>query len=88
MRNNIMPNDTVLHKPSKETWVVAGVNFETRQIVPSGYPFPSIASLDDCELVERGYELERQSEHVINEFQRRGMLGFIDVRSAMFRGII
>ena len=33
-RTKIMPNDTVLHKPSGETWVVCGVNHEQGKLIP------------------------------------------------------
>lgn len=88
MRNTIMPNDVVLHRPSEETLVVAGVNYATKEICPKGYPFPSVVKLEDCELVERHYESECQSEKIIREFQNRGMLNFIDTRSAMFHGLL
>lgn len=45
MRNRIMPNDTVKHRPSGEIWVVCGVNHESGSLVPMGYPFPSIAKV-------------------------------------------
>lgn len=65
MRNRIMPNDTVKHRPSGETWVVCGVNHESGSLVPMGYPFPSIANVEDCELIKRRYETEPQSEEQI-----------------------
>lgn len=76
------------HKPSGETWVVAGVDHAKRKVIPAGYPFPSVADAADCELLERRYETEFQSEDVINEFKKLGMLNFIDVRSAMFLGLM
>lgn len=36
MRDKIMPNDVVLHKPSGEKWVVAGVNHENNTLIPKG----------------------------------------------------
>lgn len=84
----IMPNDTVLHKPSGEKWVVAGVNHATGELCPMGYPFPSVAKIADCEIIEKGYETEFQSESVIKAFINLGMLNFIDVRSAMFLGLM
>lgn len=80
----IRPNDVVLHKPSGEKWVVAGVNTQTGELVPMGYPFPSIAKLSDCELLESHYTTEHQSEYVIKEFKKLGMTRFIDATSAMF----
>ena len=87
-RTNIMPNDIGLHKPSGEKWVVAGVNYATREVVPYGYPFPSFGKMEDCEIVERRYELEFQPKKVISEFLSRGMPTFIDLRSAMFHGML
>ena len=48
----IRPNDIVFHKPSGEEWVVCGVNYDTGELIPCGYPFPSIARIDDCVLVK------------------------------------
>lgn len=84
----IMPNDTVLHKPSGEKWVVAGVNHATGELCPMGYPFPSVAKIADCEIIEKGYEAEFQSEEIIKAFRDRGMLNFIDIRSAIYLGIL
>ena len=84
----IRPNDTVLHRPTGETWVVAGVSLSTGELVPSGYPFPSVAKIEDCDLLEKGYEAKPQDKDVIEAFQKEGMLKFIDVRSAMLHGII
>lgn len=88
MREKIMPNDVVKHKPTGETWVVAGVNHQTGELIPMGYPFPSIAKTDDCEILERRYETESQSEEVIEALKKRGLLNFIDVRSAMWHGLL
>lgn len=82
MRNRIMPNDTVKHRPSGEIWVVCGVNHESGSLVPMGYPFPSIAKVEDCELIERHYEAEPQSEEQIKALQAHGLTGYIDVLSA------
>lgn len=59
MRNKIMPNDTVKHRPSGEIWVVCGVNHESGNLVPMGYPFPSIAKVEDCEPEEIGEAIKR-----------------------------
>ena len=42
-RTDIRPNDTILHKPTGETWVVCGVDREKGKLIPCGYPFPSLA---------------------------------------------
>ena len=47
----IKADDVVLHKPSGETWVVCGVDRAASELIPCGYPFPTIAKLSDCELV-------------------------------------
>jgi len=47
---SIRANDTVRHRPSGETWVVCGVWF--KYLIPCGYPFPTMALLEDCELLE------------------------------------
>ena len=88
MRDRIKPNDVVLHKPSGEKWVVAGVNYDDGRLIPKGYPFPSLAKIDDCELLERRYELEPQSDDVIRYFRDHGMTGYIDLLSAMVADFI
>lgn len=47
----IKADDVVLHKPSGETWVVCGVDPAAGELIPCGYPFPTVAKLADCELV-------------------------------------
>ena len=48
----IRPNDIVRHIPTGEKWCVCGVNYEKDGLIPCGYPFPSLAKISDCELVE------------------------------------
>lgn len=88
MRNDIKPNDIVLHKPTGEKWVVAGVNREAHSLIPKGYPFPSVARIEDCELLERRYEFERQDEKLIKFFRDNGMNGYIDGLSYMFTDFV
>lgn len=87
-RTRIMPNDVVYHKPTSETWVVCGVNRDNETLIPCGYPFPSIARIMDCELVERRYEIDAQSEGYIKALQKHGLTSYVDARSAMLHGII
>ena len=84
----IRPSDVVLHKPTGETWVVCGVDHEKVELIPCGYPFPTLAKLTDCELVEECYTAKGQPEEYIKALQERGLTRFIDVRAAMFHGII
>lgn len=84
MRERIRPNDIVLHKPSGEKWIVAGVNYDKGRLIPKGYPFPSFANIADCELLERRYEFERQSDDVIKYFRDHGMTSYIDMQSAIY----
>lgn len=87
MRDCIKPNDVVLHKPSGEKWVVAGVNQEAGYLIPCGWPFPSFARIDSCELAERNYEQEPQRKEVILQLLHKGLDGYVDARSAAFHGI-
>lgn len=88
MQNNalIRPNDTVLHKPSGEMWVVCGVDYEHDDLIPCGYPFPTLAKISDCELVEDGYIKRGQSKDMIVALKKHGLTRFIDVKSALFEG--
>ena len=88
MRTRIMPNDVVLHKPSGETWVVAAVDVGSGKLIPKGYPFPSLANIADCELLEQEYEFRYQDEDTIKYLMDHGMTSFVDVRSAMLHGMI
>lgn len=84
----IRPSDVVLHKPTGETWVVCGVDYEKGELIPCGYPFPTLAKLTDCELVEERYTTKGQPEEYIKALQKHGLTRFIDARAAMFHGII
>ena len=88
MRNKIMPNDIVMHKPSGETWSVAGVCHEDGTLVPKGYPFPSVAKCSDCELIEQNYEAHYQTEETIKALMDHGMNRYVDVRSAILHGLL
>lgn len=54
--DQIKAGDSVLHKPSGETWFVLGVNYKAGKLCVAGWP-PTIANIVDCELVEKA---ERQ----------------------------
>ena len=84
----IRPSDIVLHKPTGETWAVCGVDHDKGELIPCGYPFPIIAKLEDCELVEERYTVKGQPKEYIKALQERGLTRFIDVGAAMFHGII
>ena len=86
--NNIRPSDVVLHKPTGETWVVCGVDREKGELIPCGYPFPTLAKIDDCELIEERYAAHGQPDDYIKALQKHGLTRFIDARAAMFHGII
>lgn len=88
MSMKIRPNDIVFHKPSGEKWVVAGVHYDGETFIPMGYPFPSLAKTEDCELVESHYETEPQEENVIRALMGHGLESYVDVRSAMLHGIL
>ena len=88
MRNKIMPNDVVLHKPTGEKIVVCGVDHAKGKLIACGYPFPSMMDTGDCEIIERNYEYECQSIEHINALKAEGLTNFIDVTSAMFHGMI
>ena len=87
LRERIMPNDIVRHVASGETWAVAAVNHERGYLIPGGWPFPSYALIDGCELIERRYETEPQSEKMIRELIAHGCAAYVDRRSAQLYGI-
>ena len=47
---SIRTGDTVYHRPSKETWVVAYADHARNQLAWVGWP-PGHAKLSDCQLV-------------------------------------
>ena len=88
MNTRIRPNDIVLHKPSGEKWVVAGVHYDGNTLIPKGYPFPSVAKIEDCELLESGYITKPQEENVIRTLMEHGLESYVDVKSALLYGIL
>ena len=88
MGNMIRPNDIVMHQPSGETWVVAGVHYDGKTLIPMGYPFPSLANTNDCILVESRYLTHPQEASVIKNLRNRGLEAYIDVKSAMLHGLL
>ena len=74
--DNIKPNDTVLHIPSGETWVVCGVNHTTQTIIPCGYPFPSVAKIKDCIVINKSSEPQNQEQK--NALQKYGYETYIE----------
>ncbi len=73
----IRPNDTVLHKPSGETWVVCGIDYDKGELIPCGYPFPTLAKLSDCELIEEHYKEKGQPPEYICALQEHGLDRFV-----------
>lgn len=69
----IRAGDIVKHKPSNEKWLVCGV-FDG-QVIPCGYPFPTIASIEDCELIEKG---KGQTESMKRALLTHGLESFIE----------
>jgi len=49
----IRANDWVHHRPSGETWIVCGVSSDGQRLVPCGYPFPTVATVSDCDLLKQ-----------------------------------
>ena len=39
MNDRIRPNDVVLHKPTGEKWVVAGVHYDGKTLIPRDIHF-------------------------------------------------
>lgn len=57
MEDQIDTGDTIYHKPSGETWLVAYAT--EREVCCCGWPC-SYAKIADCELKEKASEQERQ----------------------------
>lgn len=84
----IRPSDIVLHKPSGEKWVVCGVNREQGRLIPCGYPFPTVAKIEDCELIEERYTENGQPEEYIKALKKHGYESYIDPMAPMFHGFL
>ena len=73
----IRPNDYVLHNPTGEEWVVCGINYEQGYLVPCGYPFPSMAKIEDCELTESNGK--PQDDEQREALRRYGLDSYIEI---------
>lgn len=67
---------------------MCGVNRERGELIPCGYPFPTIAKIEDCELIEDGYTAYGQPEEYIRALQAHGLDDFINATATMFHGFI
>lgn len=54
MIKTFQAGDTVKHIPSGETWILCGANNERGEVIPCGWPFPTLAKAEDCILLKRG----------------------------------
>lgn len=73
----IKADDVVLHKPSGETWVVCGVDHAAGELIPCGYPFPTIAKLADCELVSPS-KTAKQPKEFKDCLLEHGLVRFVE----------
>ena len=73
--------DYVLHKPTGEEWVVCGVNYERGELIPCGYPFPSVAKIEDCVLTEKKYSSGAQEREYIEALQKAGMTELLEAQT-------
>lgn len=73
----IKPGDTVHHHPTNEDWVVCGVNNETCELIPCGYPFPSMANISDCRLIESIAITKEEKSKYDNALKKAGRESFI-----------
>lgn len=72
----IHAGDMVKHIPSGEKWIVAGINHESGKLIPMGYPFPRVAEISDCELVER--DLVMVTEYIKESLRKHGCGSFVE----------
>lgn len=84
----IRPSDIVLHRPSGEEWVVCGVNNANGTLIPCGYPFPTVAKIADCELLEERFTAKGQPLEYIEALKKAGMEMYINPMAAMFNGLL
>ena len=67
MRTIFHAGDIVKHIPTGETWVLCGVNNERGEVIPCGWPFPTLGKAEDCVLIERGGIKEEYKRVLIRE---------------------
>jgi hypothetical protein len=72
----IHAGDMVKHIPTGEKWIVAGVNRKEGRIVRMGYPFPSLAPLAECELVESDSVMV--TEHIKESLRKNGLSSYVE----------
>lgn len=72
----IHAGDMVKHLPTGEKWIVAGINRQTGQLIPMGYPFPRLAAVADCELIER--DSVPVTEHIKASLRKSGCGSFVE----------
>lgn len=77
MDMKIRPNDTVKHIPSGEKWTVCGINYEQGRLIPCGYPFPSMARIEDCILIKS--RNEPQDDDMKYNLKRYGFESFVEI---------
>ena len=73
---NIRPGDIVEHIPTGEEWVVCGVNNEHGELIPCGYPFPTLAKISDC-VLKKACGIPQPQEYK-DALLRHGMSSFIE----------
>lgn len=79
LEERIRAGDVVRHIPSGEKWLVCGVDYERNVIVPYGYPFPSIAKITDCELLEK--RNTGQTQEMREALLKEGLTGLVKKES-------
>lgn len=86
---SIMPNDIVILKSTNEKHTVVGVNRDTGRVMLSLDPLV-VVDAGECYLIESHYPERPQPVEVIGKLLNGGvdLKGFIDVRSALFHGIL
>ena len=75
--------DSVYHRPSGETWVVAYADPSSKELAPCGWPI-TFATIGDCEIVRRATDAEHlKLVHEIWNWE--GERGGLDPRARLVR---
>lgn len=75
----IKAGDSVLHKPSEETWVVAAISPDGKEFAACGWP-ETIAQLSDCEL-KRKASPEEQRKTLLSAAEAKNHGGLPNLRT-------
>lgn len=83
MSDHFRCGDTVRHRPSGETWIVAYADYEVNDLSPCGWP-ETVARITDCDLVRSASDDEHRS--LVGRWMEKGQRDMRSIRVARLYG--